>query len=78
MDKKEFLGYKIEGEKLGILADAPCSCPGCDEGWQLGHRYCNPPTPELLAAEERREIYRTLENSGWYWVIRDGKGKQKC
>ena len=45
----------------------PCGCYACNEEWQRGHAYCDVPTPELLAAEERGQIRRQLDNSSWHW-----------
>ena len=58
------LPYGADG---AYLLNAPCGCYECDHKQQPGHRYCNPPTKELLRAEEIGAIWRQLDSGGWYW-----------
>lgn len=66
---KQIAGYAVDDN--GILVNAPCACPQCqEEGQQPGHKYCNNVPAELLQAQEAGQIVANLDNSGWYWQAR--------
>lgn len=61
-------GYKVD--EFGVLNNAPCACPGCQEtGHQPGHRYCDNVPAKLLQAQDAGKIVANLDNAGWYWAV---------
>ena len=46
-----------------------CGCYGCDDGRHPGHFLCDTPDPDMLAAEQRGEVYRELTDNGWKWFV---------
>lgn len=62
--------YDAVVNENGVLDNAPCACPGCQEdGRQPGHRYCENVPSKLLAAQERGLIVANLDSAGWYWTV---------
>lgn len=63
---KKIAGYTVD--ESGVLTNAPCACPQCqEEGRQPGHKYCNDVPTELLQAQIDGWIVANLDNAGWHW-----------
>lgn len=53
----------------GKLFDEPCGCHACNEQIQHRHTQCRLPNKELLYAENIKLVYRSYQDSSWYWYL---------